>query len=282
MDAEQLHPPPGEGPLATADERRNIAGLDNVMNVLQTSILVKKRPARKNELLHAFFRGDSLARMKGEPIAMWLVRFYEHLNRVGVDIVTALADVAGWQALNLAGLTEDSIERLVSRVPDDTFPLDKISAELNRVFVSVHMNEPVSSTPAVPPGRAWSSNERERVPRSVRLHHRWTRDQSRAAPCAQWDTFEEVRDTEEEDNDGSGDYVRGELEVLATCMDNDENDAPTLRSSTSAILHTILRSSTRLVLAMNSIDVGQREEPAVSLTREPATQKLPRILSDLY
>ena len=196
------------------------------MNVLQTSKLVKKSPARKNELLHAFFRGDSLARMKGEPIAMWLVRFYEHLNRVGVDIVTALPDVAGWQALNLGGLTEDSIERLVSRLPDDTFPLDKISAELNRAFSSVHINEPVSSTPAVPPGRAWSSNERERVPRSVRLHHRWIRDQSGAASCAQWDTFEEVRDTEKEDNDGSGDYVRGELEVLATCMDNDENDAP--------------------------------------------------------
>ena len=33
-----------------------------------------------------------------------------------------------------------------------------------------------------------------------------------------------------------------------------------------------LRSSTRLVLAMNSIDVGRREEPAVSLTQQPATQ----------
>ena len=83
------------------------------MNMLQTSLLVKKLLARKHELLHAFFRDDSLARLKGEPIAMWLVRFYEQLgklNRVGVDIVTALADVAGWQALNLAGLTEDRIE----------------------------------------------------------------------------------------------------------------------------------------------------------------------------
>ena len=35
MDAEQLHSRPGEGPVATADERWNIAGLDNVMNVLQ-------------------------------------------------------------------------------------------------------------------------------------------------------------------------------------------------------------------------------------------------------
>ena len=120
MDAEQLHPPLGEGPLATADERRNIAGLDDVTNVLQTSSLVKKRPARKNELLHAFFRGNSLVRMKGEPIAMWLVRFYEQLgklNRVGVDIVTALPDFAGWLALNLARLIEDGIERLVSRLP---------------------------------------------------------------------------------------------------------------------------------------------------------------------
>ena len=52
--------------------------------------LVKKLPARKNELLHAFFRDDSLARTKGEPIAMWLVRYNEQLgklNRVGLDIV---------------------------------------------------------------------------------------------------------------------------------------------------------------------------------------------------
>ena len=124
---DQLHPPPVDGPVATADERRNIAGLDNVMRVLQTSPLVKKLPASKNEPLHAFFREDSLARTKGEPIAMWPVRHNEQLgklNRVGIDIVTSLPDVAGWQALNLAGLTEDRIERVVSRLPDDTFPLD--------------------------------------------------------------------------------------------------------------------------------------------------------------
>ena len=34
---------------------------------------------------------------------------------------------------------EDRIERVVSRLPDDTFPLDAISVELNRnrVFASV-------------------------------------------------------------------------------------------------------------------------------------------------
>ena len=38
MDAEQLHPPAGEGPVATAHERRNIAGLVIVMNKLQLSL----------------------------------------------------------------------------------------------------------------------------------------------------------------------------------------------------------------------------------------------------
>ena len=64
---------------------------------------------------------------------MWLVRYNEQLgklNRVGLDIVTSLPDVAGWQALNLAGFTEDRIERVVSRLPDDTVPLDAISVEL--------------------------------------------------------------------------------------------------------------------------------------------------------
>ena len=37
MDAEQLHPPHGEGPVGNTDERRNIAGLDNVMNVWHLS-----------------------------------------------------------------------------------------------------------------------------------------------------------------------------------------------------------------------------------------------------
>ena len=109
-----------------------------------------------------------------------------------------------------------------------TFQLDKILAELN-------------------PACAWSSNERERVPRSVRPHHRWVKsrptfaaeraqNKSGAASSAQWDTFEEDLRTEdeEEDNDGSGntidpgdlqEHVRDELEVLATCMDNGENDA---------------------------------------------------------
>ena len=65
--------------------------------------------------------------------------------------------------MNLAVLTEDRIERVVSRLTDDTFPLDKFSAELDRVFASVRMSEPVSSTPAIPPGRAWSSNERNEL-----------------------------------------------------------------------------------------------------------------------
>ena len=73
--------------MEAADECRNIAGLDNVMNVLQTSPLVKKLPARKNELLHAFFR-DSLARTKGEPIAMWLVLFIEQLGKLNRVVPT--------------------------------------------------------------------------------------------------------------------------------------------------------------------------------------------------
>ena len=226
-DADQLHPPSADGPVATADERRNIAGLDSVMSVLQMSPLVKK-------LLTPFSETTLWQERKANKLAMRLVRFNEQLgklNRVGIDIVTSLPDVAGWQALNLAGLTEDRIERVVSRLPDDTFPPDTISAELNHMFDSVHMSEPVSSTPAIPPGRAWSSNERERAQRTVRPHHRWgqsrptfaaERTPNHAASSAQWDTFEEVVDTEDKDNDGSdtidpGDlqeYVRDELEVL--------------------------------------------------------------------
>ena len=81
------------------------------------------------------------------------------LNRVGMDIVTALPDVAGWQALNLAGLTEERIERVVSRLPDDTFPLDTISAELNRVFASRTV---AKTTPPFVKGRVRLLKQRHR------------------------------------------------------------------------------------------------------------------------
>ena len=93
----ELHPLPGDGPVGTADERRNIAGLDNVMNVLEMSPLVKKLPARRMS------SSTTSSETKGEPIAMWLVR-YRWSRQCHV---TALQDVAGWQAQNLAGLTED-------------------------------------------------------------------------------------------------------------------------------------------------------------------------------
>ena len=189
------------------------------------------------------------------------------LNRVGIDIVTSPPDVAGWQALNLAGLTEDRIERVVSRLPDDTFPLDAISVEFNRVFASVHMSEPVSSTHAVPSGRAWSTNERERVPRPARPHRHWrqSRTTNHSASSAQWDTFEEVVDTEEEDNNGSdtidpGDLqecLRDEVEVLATCMDNGENDAAIPRVDNSQ-LETACLKLAELPEALAIVQAAQR------------------------
>ena len=60
INADQLHPPTGEGPAASADERRNIASLDNVMNVLQSFPLVKKLPARKNESFFTLFSETTL------------------------------------------------------------------------------------------------------------------------------------------------------------------------------------------------------------------------------
>ena len=59
-------------------------------------------------------------------------------------------------------------------------------------------------------------------------HFAAERTQNHSASSAQWNTFE---DTEDEDNDGSdtidpGDlqeYVRDELEVMANCMDSGEN-----------------------------------------------------------
>ena len=64
--------------MATADERRNIAGLDNVMNVLEMSPLLKKLPARRMS------SSTTSSETKSEPIAMWFVRY------VGLDSVMSL------------------------------------------------------------------------------------------------------------------------------------------------------------------------------------------------
>ena len=142
------------------------------------------------------------------------------------------------------------------------------------MFASVHMSERVYSTPAIPPGRAWSSNERERVSRNPRPHHRWgqsrptfatERTQNHSASSAQWDTSEEVVDTEDEDNDGSNtidpgdlqEYVRDELEVLATCMDNGENDAP-IPGVDNSQLETACLKLAELLDALAIVQVARR------------------------
>ena len=94
----------------------------------------------------------------------------------------------------------------------------RFSAELESVFASVHMSGACVLDPAIPPGRAWSSND---------PHLRQKETQIILLRPAQRDTFEEVADTEGEDAGGSdttdpGDlqeYERDELEVLATCTD---------------------------------------------------------------
>ena len=105
---------------------------------------MKKLLARKNKLLHAFLRDDSLARRQAEPITTWLVRYEEALGKlktVGIDLVTLLPDIAGWQALNLTGLSEDRLERVATKLPDDSYPLAAIQEELNRVHATIHISE---------------------------------------------------------------------------------------------------------------------------------------------
>ena len=73
-----------------------------------------------------------LARRLGEPITTWLVQYEEasgKLKQVSIDLVTLLPDIAGWQALHLAGLFEDRMERVVTKLPDDSTSLsDQVQA----------------------------------------------------------------------------------------------------------------------------------------------------------
>ena len=137
MEADQLHPLPGDGPVATADERGNMAGLDNVMNVLEMSPLVKNLPARRMS------SSTTSSETKGEPDRHVACA----IRWSGQCHVTALP-------LNLAGLTED---RMNVWCPGSLMTLFRLTRFLKNsivCFASVHMNEPVSLTPAIPPSRA--------------------------------------------------------------------------------------------------------------------------------
>ena len=91
------------------------------------------------------------------------------------------------------------------------------------------------------------------------------RTQNHYASSAQWDTSEEVVDTEDEDNDGTdtidpGDlqeYVRDELEVLATCMDNGENDAP-IPGVNNSQLETACLKLAELPVALAIVQAARR------------------------
>ena len=249
MEANDLHPAaPAEddddyamtmAPFnGQANAYRNSIGLDNVLQVLSTSPLVKKLPARKNELLHSFFRDDSLARRLGEPVTTWLVRYEEmlgKLKRVNIDLQALLPDIAGWQALNMAGLNEDRLERIVSKLPDDSYPLDRIQEELNRVYATIHISERASSAPAIAPGRSWTSTDRggSRPPAHAwRPQGRFRSTNVAARHYEEPDDYESIDDDDEEDDqedDGDDDvdagdlqsYVRSELEILATAVEGD-------------------------------------------------------------
>ena len=141
---------------------RNSPGLDNVMAVLSGSPLVKKLPARQSELLYSSFSDDNLACRLGEPITTWLVRYQEALGKlkaVNINVVSLLPDIAGWQALNLAGLSEDSLECVVSKLPDYSYPLDSIIMERNCVYATIHIGERSGSGPAIQPNRSSTSGD---------------------------------------------------------------------------------------------------------------------------
>ena len=60
-------------------------------------------------------------------MSAWLTRYDEAITLLAQDDIDILSleDVAGWMAIQKAGLTEERRERLTSSLPDEHFPLER-------------------------------------------------------------------------------------------------------------------------------------------------------------
>ena len=79
----------------------------------------------------------------GEPVTTWLVRYEENLKclvKVGINLEEALPEVVEWQAINMAGLNEDCLERIVDKLLDDQHPMDDW-ARLNPMHGATTLND---------------------------------------------------------------------------------------------------------------------------------------------
>ena len=135
MNEKELLPTKGADGAPLDKAGANKLGVRNVMEKLEAD-LGQQKPERKGETLHEFFATNHYTRRPGESITDWCTRFEEGLSKLKEDDIDleSLPDVAGWQFLYKARLSEERRERILAKLPDEHFPLKGIRSHVVRLF----------------------------------------------------------------------------------------------------------------------------------------------------
>jgi hypothetical protein len=225
-----MAPGPGGAVGTTVDRAAsNRTGVRNVMAKLELD-LGQQKPERKGETLHEFFATNRYHRRSGERVTDWCTRFEEGLSKLKEDDIDLekLPDVAGWQFLHKAGLTEERRERVLAKLPDEHFPLKEIRAIVVRLFPTIHHRE-----------RGAMQHPAQHARRDERFGNRGNhqtsggqqRGKSRDAYAVEDDAVpveaEAVEEHDDRDDNIEGDFqdaIRSELEGLSNELELAETD----------------------------------------------------------
>ncbi|CAE8590783.1 unnamed protein product [Polarella glacialis] len=120
------------------------AGVKYLVEELRRS-LQASRGVRKGQTMTEFFRDPKFHRQLGERVSDYIARFDETLALLkdsGFD-AESVPDLAGWAFIHMMRLNEERDERLISKVPDDEFPLAELKRHALSIFGSLHVHEQV-------------------------------------------------------------------------------------------------------------------------------------------
>ncbi|CAE8588934.1 unnamed protein product [Polarella glacialis] len=120
------------------------AGVKYLVEELRRS-LQASRGVRKGQTMTEFFRDPKFHRQLGERASDYITRFDETLALLkdsGFD-AESVPDLAGSAFIHMMRLNEEREERLISKVPDDEFPLAELKRHALSIFGSLHVHEQV-------------------------------------------------------------------------------------------------------------------------------------------
>ena len=223
--ADQSHDDHVEPVVPPTMREVNLKAIDLLVQRLEQDLLQSK-PVQRGERMESFFATNKFHRRPGMRMTEYNLLWHrgvEELAEVGIDLLQ-LGDVAGWFYLRGARLSEEQRERVLSTLPDEHFPVDRLKATLVRFFPALHLRE--ARRPPQPPPRSTSSRFSGRSSAASSSYSR-----ARGVHVAEHEEAQEDQESEEEegeeDESQSGEVLltdlqgalRGELNDLVNEME---------------------------------------------------------------